>query len=294
MPHCGIVVGPGTGARILRNLVTDSMGTLADGGGIYVSGPQGDSPDNGAVVAGNVVKDTRTPYNFGLYTDYGAAWVTVEDNVVARADSTAVLQVSPPLENVVYRNTSGTPTRWAATPYPRASPTRATRQSPTRPSWRRRQRQPKPVPGFCGHERHPSSDEAPLVPPSDPKAMNTVWRASPTGHLPRTTQTHPRFGQKSLRLTGPRLRRVRFRGCGRPEQGHEDVVDEKLPLSSNIDQVGVSIGSSRLLPGTSWGPRPGDVGRASRLRGPGRPGSAGAVITDSVPTACEDFLCSPM
>ncbi|MFD0487650.1 right-handed parallel beta-helix repeat-containing protein [Saccharopolyspora spinosporotrichia] len=104
VPHCGIVVGPGTGARILRNLVTDSMGTLADGGGIYVSGPQGDSPDNGAVVAGNVVKDTRTPYNFGLYTDYGAAWVTVEDNVVARADSTAVLQVSPPLENVVYRN----------------------------------------------------------------------------------------------------------------------------------------------------------------------------------------------
>ncbi|QUH01986.1 right-handed parallel beta-helix repeat-containing protein [Saccharopolyspora erythraea] len=104
LPHCGIVVGPGKGARILRNLITDSMMTLADGGGIYVSGPQGDSPDNGAVVAGNVIKDTRTPYNFGLYTDYGAAWVTVEDNVVARADSTAVLQVSPPLENVVYRN----------------------------------------------------------------------------------------------------------------------------------------------------------------------------------------------
>ncbi|MEV8637315.1 right-handed parallel beta-helix repeat-containing protein [Streptosporangium sp. NPDC051023] len=103
VPHCGIVITPGRGTRILGNLTTDTMKVLADGGGIYVAGPQGDSSESGAVIRGNVIKDTRTPYNFGLYTDYGAAWVTVEENVVTRADSTAVLQVAPPLENVVYR-----------------------------------------------------------------------------------------------------------------------------------------------------------------------------------------------
>ncbi|MFG1682986.1 right-handed parallel beta-helix repeat-containing protein [Nonomuraea sp. NPDC049269] len=103
VPHCGIVAGPAQGTRILRNLTAGTMLVLADGGGVYLSGPQGDSYENGAVIRGNVIKDTRTPYNFGLYTDYGAAWVTVEDNVVAGADNTAVLQVSPPLENVVYR-----------------------------------------------------------------------------------------------------------------------------------------------------------------------------------------------
>ncbi|MFF4986374.1 right-handed parallel beta-helix repeat-containing protein [Streptosporangium saharense] len=103
VPHCGIVVGPGTGTRVLSNLTTGTMRTLADGGGIYLAGPQGDSHDSGAVVRGNVIEDTRTPYNFGLYTDYGAAWVTVEENLVVRADSTAILHVSPPLDNVVYR-----------------------------------------------------------------------------------------------------------------------------------------------------------------------------------------------
>jgi hypothetical protein len=103
VPHCGIVAGPGEGTRVLRNRVTGSMLALADGGGVYLSGPQGDSPANGAVIRGNVIKDTRTPYNFALYTDYGAAWVSVEENVVARADNTSILQVWPPLENVVYR-----------------------------------------------------------------------------------------------------------------------------------------------------------------------------------------------
>ncbi|MCA2184793.1 right-handed parallel beta-helix repeat-containing protein [Nonomuraea cavernae] len=102
VPHCGITAGPGAGTRVLRNVVSGSMSVLADGGGVYLSGIQGDSYENGAVVEGNVIKDTRTPYNFALYTDYGAAWVTVESNVVAGADNTAVLQVSPPLENVVY------------------------------------------------------------------------------------------------------------------------------------------------------------------------------------------------
>ncbi|TMR91090.1 right-handed parallel beta-helix repeat-containing protein [Nonomuraea basaltis] len=117
VPHCGIVVGSGEGARILRNLTVDTMRVLADGGGIYLSGAQGSSRDNGALVQGNVIEDTRTPYNFGLYTDYGASWVTVEGNVVLRADSTAVLEVAPPLENVVYRGNF-----WDADPVGHDSP----------------------------------------------------------------------------------------------------------------------------------------------------------------------------
>ncbi|MDA0564249.1 right-handed parallel beta-helix repeat-containing protein [Streptomonospora sp. S1-112] len=101
--HCGISAGPGRGTRITRNRVTRTMGALADGGGVYVSGPQGDSWATGAVVSGNVITETRTPYNFGLYTDYGAAWVRCEENLVTRSDSTAVLAVSPPLDHVVYR-----------------------------------------------------------------------------------------------------------------------------------------------------------------------------------------------
>ncbi|MFD1149232.1 right-handed parallel beta-helix repeat-containing protein [Saccharothrix hoggarensis] len=103
VPHNGIVAGPARGTRVLRNLTTGAMGVLADGGGVYLSGPQGDSAENAAVISGNVIEDTRTPYNFGLYTDYGASWVTVTGNVVARADNTAVLHVSPPLEHVVYQ-----------------------------------------------------------------------------------------------------------------------------------------------------------------------------------------------
>ncbi|MGY1865715.1 MULTISPECIES: hypothetical protein [Nocardia] len=80
------------------------MQVLADGGGIYLAGEQGDSHGSGAIIQGNVIEDTRTPYNFGLYTDYGATWVTVEENVVVRADSTAILHVSPPLDNVYRRN----------------------------------------------------------------------------------------------------------------------------------------------------------------------------------------------
>ena len=103
VPHNGIVAGPSRGGtRITRNLVTRTMGVLADGGGVYLSGPQGSS-EHGAVISGNVIEDTRTPYNFGLYTDYGAEWVEVEGNVVVRADNTAVLHVHPPLAHVAYR-----------------------------------------------------------------------------------------------------------------------------------------------------------------------------------------------
>ncbi|MGI5287155.1 right-handed parallel beta-helix repeat-containing protein [Nonomuraea polychroma] len=119
VPHCGIVIGTGEGVRVLRNLTVDTMKVLADGGGIYLAGAQGASHENGALVQGNVIEDTRTPYNFGLYTDYGAAWVTVEGNVVTRADNTAVLAVAPPLENVIYRGNV-----WDADPVGHDSPPR--------------------------------------------------------------------------------------------------------------------------------------------------------------------------
>ncbi|MFD1933473.1 MULTISPECIES: right-handed parallel beta-helix repeat-containing protein [Nonomuraea] len=101
-PHAGIVVYEGRGAQVLDNLVHDTMQVLADGGGIYLSGSQGVSYASGALIRGNVVRDTITPYNFGLYTDYGAAWVTVQGNVVHRADNPVVLNVSPPMEHVAF------------------------------------------------------------------------------------------------------------------------------------------------------------------------------------------------
>jgi Right handed beta helix region len=102
VPHAGIVVYSGRGAQVLNNLVHDTMQVLADGGGIYLAGSQGSSHASGALVRGNVVRDTITPYNFGLYTDYGAAWVTVQGNVVHRADTPVVLHVTPPLEHVAF------------------------------------------------------------------------------------------------------------------------------------------------------------------------------------------------
>ncbi|WP_084722892.1 right-handed parallel beta-helix repeat-containing protein [Streptomonospora alba] len=102
VPHAGVVVYEGRGTRVLHNLIHDTMQVLADGGGIYISGPQGGSPADGALVRGNVVRDTITPYNFGLYTDYGASWVTVRNNAVYRSDAPVVLEVSPPLEHVAF------------------------------------------------------------------------------------------------------------------------------------------------------------------------------------------------
>ncbi|WP_283135141.1 right-handed parallel beta-helix repeat-containing protein [Rhizohabitans arisaemae] len=102
VPHNGIVVNEGHAPQVLNNLVHDTMQVLADGGGIYLSGNQGTSDTEGALVQGNVVRDVITPYNFGLYTDYGATWVTVKGNVVHRADKPAVFTVYPPMENVTY------------------------------------------------------------------------------------------------------------------------------------------------------------------------------------------------
>ncbi|MGW5703918.1 right-handed parallel beta-helix repeat-containing protein [Amycolatopsis japonica] len=105
VPHNGIVITGGEhakGTQVISNLVERSMGKLMDGGGIYLSAPQGSSFAGGALVRGNVVRDVLTSYNFGLYTDYGAAWVTVLGNIVHRADTPIVLQVGPPMENVAF------------------------------------------------------------------------------------------------------------------------------------------------------------------------------------------------
>ncbi|MEE4417873.1 right-handed parallel beta-helix repeat-containing protein [Streptomyces bugieae] len=105
VPYSGIVVtGGGEAARVqvLENLIHRTMTVLADGGGIYLNGRQGASYADGTLVRGNVIRDTITPYNFGLYTDYGAAWVTVQGNVVHRSDAPIVLRVTPPLENVAF------------------------------------------------------------------------------------------------------------------------------------------------------------------------------------------------
>ncbi|MBM7788069.1 right-handed parallel beta-helix repeat-containing protein [Tenggerimyces flavus] len=105
VPHNGIVITGGERARdtqVVGNLVERSMGALMDGGGIYLSAPQGSSFAGGAVVRGNVIRDVLTSYNFGLYTDYGAAWITVIGNIVCRADTPIVLQVGPPMENVAF------------------------------------------------------------------------------------------------------------------------------------------------------------------------------------------------
>ncbi|WP_414943552.1 right-handed parallel beta-helix repeat-containing protein [Amycolatopsis sp. cmx-11-32] len=105
VPHNGIVITGGERARgtqVIANLVERSMGKLMDGGGIYLSAPQGSSFAGGAVVRGNVIRDVLTSYNFGLYADYGASWITVVGNIVHGADTPIVLQVGPPLDNVAF------------------------------------------------------------------------------------------------------------------------------------------------------------------------------------------------
>ncbi|RXZ77599.1 right-handed parallel beta-helix repeat-containing protein [Paenibacillaceae bacterium] len=106
VPHCGIVVYGGEmaqGIEITYNLVYNTMKMLADGGGIYFAQSQGTSEQDAALVKGNVVYNTITSYNFSLYTDYGAQWITIENNVIHGGDAPVVLQVMPPARDVTYR-----------------------------------------------------------------------------------------------------------------------------------------------------------------------------------------------
>jgi hypothetical protein len=106
VPHAGIVMYGGDRAQssvVRRNLVERSMGVLADGGGLYFSGPQGTAAETVTVVAENVISDCLTSYNVGLYTDYGAAWMVIERNIVQRTDVPATVYVGPPLHGVSFR-----------------------------------------------------------------------------------------------------------------------------------------------------------------------------------------------
>lgn len=115
MPHAGIVVyggGKTRGLRITHNRIARTMRSLADGGGIYVSTSQGTSAGTGAVISGNVVEDTITPYNFAIYTDYGADWTVIRDNIIRNADNPVAIQTAPPLSNVTIRGNF-----WDSEPY---------------------------------------------------------------------------------------------------------------------------------------------------------------------------------
>jgi len=115
VPHSGIVAygdNATRGTKITNNLVFNSVGVLADGGGINLAGAQGTSYGDGAVVSGNVIRDVLTSYNFGLYTDYATAWTSVESNIIYRADTPVALDVIPPLKNVTFKGNF-----WDKVPY---------------------------------------------------------------------------------------------------------------------------------------------------------------------------------
>ena len=66
---------------ITNNLVFDYMQVLVDGGGIYSNGAQGSSLRNGERVTGNVVLQ-QPDLSWAVYTDNGAEYVSIRDNVV--------------------------------------------------------------------------------------------------------------------------------------------------------------------------------------------------------------------
>lgn len=69
------------GQHAIANRVFDAMNVLGDGGGIYATSPQG-SVGTRSIIKGNVVSDLFRDPSIGIYTDFGAAWVTAKDNVV--------------------------------------------------------------------------------------------------------------------------------------------------------------------------------------------------------------------
>jgi hypothetical protein len=78
-------VNPAHGNVVRDNLIFDHMLLLADGGAIYTNGVVGTSLADGEQLTGNVMHD-----QFGsgktLYTDNGASYVTMKNNVLADND----------------------------------------------------------------------------------------------------------------------------------------------------------------------------------------------------------------
>jgi hypothetical protein len=99
-PYTGVSVGwghgfdssvvPNAAARnqVVANYIAATNTVLGDGGGVYVSGPQGDSLAGGLLVEGNVITDLRTlDYHNAVYLDAGTRFVTVRRNVLAGNES---------------------------------------------------------------------------------------------------------------------------------------------------------------------------------------------------------------
>lgn len=71
------------GNRIEYNRISNFLGALWDGGGIYTLGQQGTSAADGEVIKGNVISGKRRLAGGNIiYTDGGSRYVTVEQNVL--------------------------------------------------------------------------------------------------------------------------------------------------------------------------------------------------------------------
>ncbi|WP_207400962.1 right-handed parallel beta-helix repeat-containing protein [Actinomadura roseirufa] len=114
-PYSGILSGPSEDLRglmhrnrILNNRVYATNRLLDDGGGIYLRGEQGTSFEDGAVISGNAVTDSKdTEWNIGIYTDDSTNWVSVDRNAaynyVASIGGCSEVKDGRPIQNVRYR-----------------------------------------------------------------------------------------------------------------------------------------------------------------------------------------------
>jgi hypothetical protein len=115
VPYSGILAGPSDDLRgimrrnrILDNRVFATNRLLEDGGGIYLRGEQGRSFDDGAVISGNAVTDSKHgDWKVGIYTDDSTNWVTVDRNTVydyvASIGGCSEEWGDRPVQNVRYR-----------------------------------------------------------------------------------------------------------------------------------------------------------------------------------------------
>jgi hypothetical protein len=65
---------------ISDNVMYNTMGTRTDGGPIYTNGPQGQSPQHGLTLTGNVAFGSKAASN-AFYNDEGSAYILIDGNV---------------------------------------------------------------------------------------------------------------------------------------------------------------------------------------------------------------------